>query len=111
MIELCAFGDLAEPGALGPFVVGGVSLFVVRKDGAVYAYRDRCPHAGAPLEMEPNRFLDAWGETIVCSLHGARFEPASGACLGGPCRGKALTAIPVAIRNGMVTIDRLPEGI
>lgn len=111
MTELCAFDDIAEPGSAGPFTVGGVSLFVVRKDNQVFAYRNSCPHVGAPLEMEPDRYIDPWGEAIVCSVHGARFEIETGACLGGPCRGKALTAYAVSVRNGKVTLDSLPDGI
>lgn len=111
VIELCAFDDLADPGAKGPFVVGGVSLFVVRKGGEVFAYRNSCPHVGAPLEMEPDRYLDSWGDAIVCSYHGAHFDLSTGACLLGPCRGKGLTPYGVSVRNGMVMLDSLPDGI
>ncbi|MEW5729960.1 MAG: Rieske (2Fe-2S) protein [Pseudomonadota bacterium] len=111
MTELCAFDDLPEPGAKGPFTVDGVSVFLVRKDNEVFGYVNSCPHVGAPLEMEPDRFLDAWGEAIVCSVHGANFHIETGACLGGPCRGKGLTAYPVTVRNGKVMSGPPSEGI
>ncbi len=54
----------------------GVPLVMGRKkDGAVFAMRDLCPHRGIPLSA-------GWfdGETVQCKYHGWRFEPCSGQC-------------------------------
>jgi len=85
---LCLLADLPDPGAKGPFRVGDTLVFVVHVDGVVRAYVDSCPHAFAPLEMEPDRFLDISRQHILCSLHGAHFDPSSGRCLMGPCQGR-----------------------
>lgn len=103
---LCPLAEIADPGARGPFplTVDGrpEQVFVVRMNGRVTAFVDRCPHARAPLEMAPDQFLDLSCSEILCSMHGARFDPASGRCLLGPCRGRSLQRIEVAIRDGMV---------
>lgn len=111
MIALCDFDDLAEPGAKGPFTVGGQRIFVVRKDDRVYAYVDSCTHVGAPLEMDEDKFLDSDASTILCSVHGARFDIETGTCLMGPCRNKGLTTYPVHVLNGVVMAESPPEGI
>lgn len=75
-------------------------IFVIRKDDQVYAYQNVCPHAQAPLEWNPDQFLDEKKETIICSLHGARFTIDDGSCLGGPCEGIGLTSVDVEISEG-----------
>ena len=54
----------------------GIPLLVGRKkDGALFAMRDLCPHRGIPLSA-------GWfdGETVMCKYHGWRFEPCTGRC-------------------------------
>ena len=103
---LCPLAELDDPGAKGPFtvVVDGEArkVFVVRFDGQVRAYLDACPHLFVPLEMEEDRFLDLTGSEIICSVHGARFDPLTGDCLWGPCRGRRLTPVAVVVADGMV---------
>jgi nitrite reductase/ring-hydroxylating ferredoxin subunit len=105
-VILCPLADLPERGARGPFplVIAGQTeaVFVVRMGERVTAFIDRCPHARAPLEMEPHQFLDLTGTEILCSMHGARFDPASGRCTLGPCKGQSLQAVAIRIQGGMV---------
>lgn len=105
---LCAWADLADPGAKGPFVVelGGErkQVFVVRSDDRVRAYVNSCPHVGVPLEMEPDRYLDLTGTEIMCSVHAARFDLMSGQCTWGPCRGRKLVSVAVKVADGMVCL-------
>lgn len=104
-VPLCAEADLADPGARG-FVLQIKEAFfhgfVVRKDGQVAGYVDRCPHAGFPLAIELDRYLSRDGDLILCSWHGAVFEPLTGQCVGGPCAGARLTPWPIEVRDGMV---------
>ena len=97
---LCALEDLPDPGSRGFLYRADESLFlgfVVRRDGIVRGYIDRCPHAGMPLALFPNRYLTREGDLIVCSSHGALFRPTDGLCIGGPCAGKSLIAWPVTV--------------
>ena len=92
MIRLCTPGELAEGQSRG-FVIDELNLLAVRRDGQVYAYRNRCPHRGVPLEWQADQFLDNSGSLIQCARHGALFLIESGECVAGPCAGQGLQAI------------------
>jgi len=72
-----------------------IALFVIRREGHVFAYENKCPHTGAPLEWQLDQFLDFNDEFIQCSLHGALFKVNDGLCLRGPCLNESLTAIDI----------------
>lgn len=76
--------------------------FVVLAGGALAGWIDRCPHAGMPLSLLPDRYLTREGDLVICSAHGALFRPLDGRCVGGPCAGKALDPWPVRLDGGMV---------
>jgi nitrite reductase/ring-hydroxylating ferredoxin subunit len=103
--RLCALEELPDPGARGFRFREGEALFagfLVRKDGAVAGYVDRCPHAGWPLAAVDQRFLTRDGAHVLCSGHGALFRPGDGTCVAGPCAGQRLQPWPVAVREGAV---------
>jgi nitrite reductase/ring-hydroxylating ferredoxin subunit len=79
--------------------------FAINHEGRTYAYVNSCPHVGTPLDLWPNEFLDEEGRTIVCSTHGALFEPDTGFCIGGPCAGDRLTQLPVRIEERQVVVS------
>lgn len=89
---LCAPESLAEGQSRG-FLLGGITLLAVRKDGHVYAYVNRCPHKGVPLEWQADEFLDSSRSLIQCARHGALFLIDSGECVTGPCEGESLSAL------------------
>ncbi len=105
---ICPLSDLDETGSRG-FEGADAGLpwnfFVVRHDAQVRAYRNNCPHTGAPLDWMPHRFLDLDGELIQCSIHGALFRVDDGLCLRGPCVGRQLEAIPIQVRDGAVWLE------
>lgn len=106
---LCSLDDLGDPGAKGPFTVdspgGPRKIFVVRYDGQVRGYVDACPHLFVPLEMEDDTFLDMTGTEIMCSVHAARFDPLTGDCVWGPCRGRGLTPVAVTVADGKILLE------
>lgn len=83
--------------------------FVVRYQGAVHAYLNRCAHKGVELDWEAGEFFDAERRHLICATHGALYEPASGLCVQGPCRGAALRRLPVREADGVVTLDEEAE--
>ena len=104
-VTLCELGLLHDPGARGFVLQIGEAYFhgfVVRKDGAVHGYVDRCPHAGLPLPQRLDVYLTLDDSLIQCSWHGALFRIADGACVGGPCAGARLTPWPVTVVQGRV---------
>jgi nitrite reductase/ring-hydroxylating ferredoxin subunit len=104
---VCRLSDLDAVSARG-FTIGGgdwpLRGFVVRAGATVRGYLNRCPHAGHPLDLLPQRFLTADGSLILCSSHGALFEKASGYCVAGPCAGKSLTPVALEVRSGFVVL-------
>ena len=64
-----------------------------RRDGAVFAYADRCPHRGMPL-----RFGKCDGDTLRCSYHGWRFRTDDGRCVEIPALSEADTFDPTRVR-------------
>ena len=83
-----------------------MDIFVIRKDDQVFAYQNICPHAQAPLEWNPDEFLDEEKENIICAMHGAKFTIEEGACVEGPCDGVGLTAVDVEIVDGEILLSR-----
>jgi nitrite reductase/ring-hydroxylating ferredoxin subunit len=102
-LSLCHLDEIEEPGSRA-FVVGDLSLFVVRMQGQVFLYRNLCPHKGVPLEWTAHKFLDQSKTLIECANHGALFLPESGRCVSGPCMGQQLTAYPFEIHQGVITL-------
>ena len=94
--KLCHINDIDDPGSMGfetRLNNQELSLFIVKKDGQVYGYENKCPHVGINLEWRPDDFLDMDKALIQCSVHGALFIIESGECAGGPCNGNGLTPV------------------
>lgn len=78
------------------------SLILFREGDAVRAWFNICPHAGRRLDWAPGQFLKSKDGLLVCAAHGASFELGDGECVAGPCRGQALRAVAVVVRDGVV---------
>jgi nitrite reductase/ring-hydroxylating ferredoxin subunit len=109
---ICRLDDLDNPGSRA-FTLGSgqwpLRGFVVRRGPEVFAYVNRCPHAGHPLNWQPDQFL-SFGRTLIqCNSHGALFQIDTGACVAGPCVGDTLTALAVRIENGTILLDADPQ--
>ena len=106
-VVLCRADEIAESQARGFLIGEGVAqrdVVLVRRDGALHAYVNSCPHQGTPLETFPDKFLNEDGSLLVCSTHGARFRVEDGVCVRGPCVGKALNRIACEVRDGIVVL-------
>jgi nitrite reductase/ring-hydroxylating ferredoxin subunit len=82
-----------------------VDAFVVNFDGHYYAYVNYCIHAGTPLDWWPNEFFDDDRRFLICGTHGSLYEPHTGKCAGGPCRGGSLFPLNVQIMNGRIVVS------
>ncbi len=78
--------------------------FVVRYRGKACAFVNRCPHLGTELDWQPGEFFEESGLYLVCSTHGALFEPDTGFCVAGPCRGASLERVQVRELDGQVLL-------
>lgn len=112
--KICDLSEIADLSSRS-FVIGDgpwpLRGFVVRRDRDVFAYVNRCPHAGHPLNMRPDDFLTTDRALILCNSHGALFNIASGACVAGPCAGQALQPLPIRIEDNIVVLDGEPSAL
>ncbi len=106
-VVVCKFAQLSDPGCK-EFRIGEGAWpfkgFVVRQGDKVYAYQNFCMHLGHPLNWNPDKFLTGDGSQIICASHGAIYEIESGECVAGPCPGKRLHRVEIAIRDGEVVV-------
>ena len=104
-IALCNEADLVDSADAVPFdlLYQGQTCrgFAVRFEGQVHAYLNRCAHIPMEMDYQPNRFFDSSGQWLVCATHGAMYHPATGECVGGPCRG-GLVKLGVDESRGVV---------
>ena len=105
-VVLCRADALAERGDAFVFDVlhhgERSTAFVLRFEGAAVAYLNRCVHVQAEMDWLPGRFLDSEREFILCSIHGASYDPRNGRCAGGPCGRGSLARLEVAEVDGDV---------
>ena len=107
LIDICASAALLNGGQGVRFEVdiGGrnAPAFAVRYGGRAFAYLNRCAHVATELDWKPGMFFDFDAEYLLCSTHGAFYDPATGACRGGACNGYGgLRALNVVERDGRV---------
>lgn len=110
---ICTVAEVPDPGTC-EFAIGEgewpVRGFVVRYQGGIHAYLNRCPHAGHMLNWKPNNFFAPEGSLLICTSHVALFEPNTGQCVIGPCVGRSLRAIEIDVVDGQVLLrDLLPD--
>ena len=111
-VSVGRFDQLADPGSREFRIGAGDWPFkglVVRQGDNVFAYHNHCRHLGHPMNWKPDSFLTKDRANIICSSHGAIYEIPTGLCIGGPCLGKSLRALPVEIRDGVIFV-RGPVG-
>jgi nitrite reductase/ring-hydroxylating ferredoxin subunit len=104
--HLCASAALAERDKAVVFEVllwgAPARAFALRFDGRVVAYLNRCAHVPTELDWQPGEFLDMDKRWILCSIHGAAYEPGTGHCVGGPCGRGRLMPVATEEREGQV---------
>jgi len=104
-ILLCHSADLLERGEGVPFEVlyhaQHCHAFAIRYQGQAHAYLNRCSHVSMEMDYQPNHFFDSSAEWLMCATHGALYDPRTGRCRMGPCRG-GLIKIDVDEADGVV---------
>jgi naringenin degradation protein FdeD len=102
-----------EPGAVKKFWIicqkYRLNGFLVNDCGDFHAYLNRCRHMPTPLDFIRDQFVSEDGRYLMCYTHGALYEPATGLCVAGPCKGEFLYRLPVRVDRGDVLVG-CPEG-
>jgi nitrite reductase/ring-hydroxylating ferredoxin subunit len=107
LIPICDASEVVDGGTGVRFDVlvqgGRASAFVVRYQGVVAGYLNRCAHVAMELDWLPGLFFEDEGRYLMCATHGAIYEPDTGACAGGPCLGRGgLLRLQVIEREGRI---------
>lgn len=98
MVELPLNVEELWVGEMRGVVLGGRRLLVIRLEGGVCVYQDRCPHQGYPLSE--GRLEDG---VVTCRLHGHTFDAATGAGINPPA--PCLASLPVSAERGRVHVE------
>lgn len=94
------------------FTVQDWPIILVRSAAGIHALLNRCSHAATPLEGGRVR-----RNIIICPLHGAQFDLASGTCRSAGSLYPPIRTFPVRTQDGMIevqvpstppTVDDLP---
>src|SRR5271155_3246854 len=93
-------GTLEELDAKGRFVVRGSHrpILIVKDQGRVYAFDNRCPHMGFPLDRG-----SVEDGILTCHWHHARFDLASGCTFD--LWADDVPRYDVVVREGQVYVD------
>jgi nitrite reductase/ring-hydroxylating ferredoxin subunit/Fe-S cluster biogenesis protein NfuA len=91
-----------SPGSPYAFAVEGRPLLLVRMRDEVYAFENRCPHQGLPLDRA---MIDVEARSITCPWHGYNFDCKTGECLTAP--EAQLRMLPVRTAEGRVEVRLL----
>ena len=99
--KLGRLNDIPDPGARASDWGDG-AVILARRGDEVFAYLNVCPHAGRELTLPDGRVFLHEQRYLLCPVHGASFEMADGACVGGPAAGDRLKPVPVEIVGGEI---------
>jgi len=107
--KLCTLADVPDGDGralLFGDAKNGFGVVVFRVGDRAIAYHNACPHFGLPLNVS-ERFIIYAGR-VYCANHSAMFRIDDGFCEEGPCKGDALTPLPVDCAGGMVVLAEDP---
>lgn len=79
----------------------GFALFY---KGRYYVYKNQCQHLPVELDWVDNNFLEDEGSFIICTTHGAIYEPTSGLCVSGPCKGSSLKSMSFTMTKNEIVV-------
>lgn len=85
---------------LGEYATG----FVIRFENKPYAYINQCAHVPVELDWKEGEFFTTDKDFLICATHGAHYEPDTGFCAYGPCKGKRLQSLSVTEKDGEIII-------
>ncbi len=90
--------DVQENQAVG-VEVEGISILIVKKDGKIYVFEDRCSHQEMPISEN----YDLEGGKLICMWHGAEFDLETGKNLSMPAPAP-IKKFETEINNGEIFV-------
>ena len=109
-IAICAATELVNGGKGHRFSIEEdgetTPAFVIRFKDQVHGYVNRCSHQAFELDWNPGEYFDLDNRFLMCSTHGALFNPETGQCVYGRCNGAGLKKLDIREVDGKVYLDR-----
>ena len=99
--RVASLSDLPEGTPVAVELSSGEGLCLVKVQGEVYAFEDRCSHAEFPLS--DGEMVD--DHAIECSLHGAQFDVRTGEAIEAPAS-ESLSLYEVKLEDGDILVRR-----
>lgn len=93
----CAAADDMANGQSRAVELNGWPVLLCRQDDKFFAVINRCTHAASAMDGGRIR-----RNTVSCPLHGARFDMATGSCVGAPYL--PLKIFSVRVEDGQVWV-------
>ncbi len=75
----------------------------LRTNTGLSAFVNLCAHRRQPVVVDDRPFDDKG--RLECRAHGAFYDPATGACVEGPCVGARLVGVPVREEGGLLLVE------
>ncbi len=97
-VAVCPEQDV-PPGGMRRYDLDGRAIAIYHLEAGFCATAAICTHEHADLTLGRLE-----GGRVICPLHGARFDVASGRALGPPAH-RPLKVFPVRLREGTVEVD------
>lgn len=109
-LELYEASKLSNNQAIN-ILIGGkksspqLNLILLKTDGHVKAFHNKCSHFGVPLNVLPEYgFFSDNKKSLVCQVHYAKYSPEDGHCQKGDCDGNGLEKIEITIDEDKVIL-------
>ncbi len=110
---ICAADAVQEKGMGVRFEVERIGVsqpaFVVRFDGKARAFQNQCGHLPVELDWQAGEFFDDTRLYLICSTHGALYDPIDGRCVSGRCAGRGLVPLAVNEHNGNIYLTETEQ--
>lgn len=106
-VKVATVADLERAGDSLKVIVNGKGVAIFRRQGALHAVQNTCPHRGAPLVGgQVHGMTD--GVFVICPDHAWRFRLTDGVCpeAGPEC---SLMIWDVKIEGEDIYVSRLPR--
>ena len=81
------------------------AAFVIRSTEGVAGFVNQCAHMALELDWSPGEFFDNDGQYLVCATHGALYDPKTGVCVSGACRGRPLRTLSTIESDGCIYLE------
>lgn len=108
-VPIATLSDLAHDGDVHKFLLRStegylLEILIVRLEGELFAYVNRCPHMPLSLDYGDGEFFDETHQWLICRNHGAVFDPKTGRCVSGPCCGASLEKLITRLTGEFIEI-------